>query len=342
MLKEGIKNILDNPGNSLTRTASKYYKKNKDNYKYLFLYYSNRINSFLRISKTRIGVLNIELTSVCNLKCRSCSLDRKRNDFMDMGFFKEVLDQILNERIKIREIALFNAGESLMHPRFGEFLEIIELKKEEFKRRGKEFPWVGMVTNATFLDKWKSKILATNALDEIRFSVDGGIKKEFEYNRRGAKWEDVLKKINDFLDENEKTRRMKTTVYSLISPKIKVSKEFRDLIKRVDVYVPRTPHNWDGKQELDAKIKKMARKGKQFKPKKRFCDIILNSAVILSDGRITPCCVDINAKGVLGDLKEKSFLDIYYGEKRQDMLKKMKMNKRQDIELCKNCGVMFG
>ncbi len=342
MLKEKAKNVLDNPRNAITKGVSKYYKENKDDYKYLFLYYSNRINSYLRIFRTRIGVLNIELTSLCNLNCRSCSLDRKRKDFMDLSFFKKVLDQILSERIKIKEIALFNAGESLLHPRFGEFLKVIEEKKEEFRLHGKEFPFVSIVTNSTRLDKWKHEILTTNALDHIRFSVDGGTKKDFEYNRRGAKWEDVLKKINKFLDENEKTRRMKTTVYSLISSKAKVSKEFSDLIKRVDVYVPRTPHNWDGKQELDIKIKEMAKKGGQFKPRKGFCDIILNSVVILSDGRVTPCCVDINAKGVLGDLKEKNFLDIYYGKERQDMLKRMRVNKRQDIDLCKNCGVMFG
>ncbi len=338
-IKKIAKRVLDNPKNPLTKTISNHYKKNKDDYKYLFMYYHNILNSRLRLFKTKIGILNIELSGLCNLKCRSCPLDGKRKDFMSIELFKKILNAILDDRIKIREIALFNGGESLLNPNFGEILKFIKSKKSEFKEKGKNFPWVNIITNATLLDKWEDAILNTGAIDEIRFSIDGGNKKDYEYNRRGSNWGMVIKKVNSFLDKNTK---IKTVIESLIAPDAKKSKEFLELIEKADGYMPRLPHNWDGKEDFDEKIKEMAKKGNQYAPKDGFCDIILNSIVILADGRVTPCCVDINAKGVLGDIKKEKFLDIYYSKQRINMLKKMKRGERQRIALCRGCGVTFG
>jgi len=337
--KKVVKKTLDNPRNIVTKKVAKHYYKNKDKYKYNVMYYHNRVNSSLKLFKTRIGILNIELSGLCNLKCRSCPLDGKRKDFMSVELFEKILNEILSDRFKIREIALFNGGESLLNPNFGEILKVIEIKKAEFAKKGKRFLWVNIITNATVLDKWEDAILNTNALDEIRFSIDGGNKKDYEYNRRGSNWEMVIGKVNHFLDRN---KRIKTVVESLISPDAKKSKEFLEIINKVDQYMPRLPHNWDGKQQFDDKINELAQKGNQYNPKDGFCDIILNSIVILADGRVSPCCVDINARGVLGDVKKEKFLDIYYNKKRIQMLKSMKRGRRQDIELCRGCGVTFG
>lgn len=338
-IKKPIKNILENPENPITKKISKKYYDNRDDYKYSYIYYRNVLNSKLGFLKTKIGILNIELSGLCNLNCRSCPLDGKRKDFMSAELFGKILDEVLSNNIIIREIALFNGGESLLNPNFGDILKIIERKKSEFKRKGKHFPWINIITNATMLHRWEDAIISTNAIDEIRFSVDGGNKKDFEYNRRGANWEDVLQKINSFLDKNT---GIKTVIESLISPDAKKSKEFLELIKKTDEYMPRLPHNWDGKNKFDEKIDKLAKTSHQYTPKDGFCDIILNSIVILADGRVVPCCVDINAKGVLGDVKTDKFLNIYYGKKRIDMLNKMKKGKRQRIDLCRGCGVMFG
>ena len=338
-VKKIVKDVLANPNNIITKRLSRHYNKNKDRYKYNAMYYHNRLNSSLRLFKTRIGILNIELSGLCNLKCRSCPLDGKRKDFMSVELFEKILNEVLSDKVKIREIALFNGGESLLNPNFDKILKVIESKKQEFREKSKTFPWVNIVTNATMLDKWKDVIINTDAIDEIRFSVDGGNQKDYEYNRRGANWETTLKKINDFLDKNN---RIKTVIESLISPDADKSEEFLKLIEKTDSYMPRLPHNWNGKQEFDDKINELAKKGDQYNPKDGFCDIVLNSIVILADGRIVPCCVDINARGVLGDIRKEKFLDVYYNKKRIQMLKNMKGGKRQNIELCKGCGVTFG
>ena len=45
-------------------------------------------------------------------------------------------------------------------------------------------------------------LLDTGALDEIRFSVDGGSREQFEELRKGAKWEGVSSNIRSFVKLN--------------------------------------------------------------------------------------------------------------------------------------------
>ena len=58
--------------------------------------------------------------------------------------------------------------------------------------------------------------------------------------------------------------------------------------------------------------------------------------VITWDGKVVPCCFDKDAEHIMGDLNEKSFREIWHGEKfkafRSSVLKG-----RQKIEICRNC-----
>lgn len=61
-----------------------------------------------------------------------------------------------------------------------------------------------------------------------------------------------------------------------------------------------------------------------------------HSCVITWDGKVVPCCFDKDAHFVLGDLKEQTFKEIWFGEKYNHFRKSL-LKSRSEIEICKNC-----
>lgn len=58
---------------------------------------------------------------------------------------------------------------------------------------------------------------------------------------------------------------------------------------------------------------------------------------ILWDGKVVPCCNDLNGRGVIGDLSLQTLIDVYGGSKRKTMISLMRQNRRNEIRLCKQC-----
>jgi len=66
------------------------------------------------------------------------------------------------------------------------------------------------------------------------------------------------------------------------------------------------------------------------------CWKMWHSCVITWDGKVVPCCFDKDASHVMGDLKEKSFYDVWNGEAYREFRKSI-LRSRSEIEICKNC-----
>lgn len=72
---------------------------------------------------------------------------------------------------------------------------------------------------------------------------------------------------------------------------------------------------------------------------KTTCLLPYNKIVVQPDGRVPLCCCDPFGKVILGDLNENSLVEIWKGEKFQDIRQKLyqKEHGRENIELCKDC-----
>lgn len=323
------------------------FKKLKDKYKYDYLYYYNKI-----FPRLRLKTLNIEFTSYCNLKCKWCILDNSRpKGFMHPYLLKKIFKEIKGWRYNIKEIILCNAGETFLHPKFKDLIAIIK------KNKKKNSPKITIITNATILNEEKTKpLLDDNVIDLIWFSIDGGNKKEYEIIRK-TNWDKIIEDVQSFINiKKSKKTNLQTGVLCLISSEQKQNvsedfkkimgkdlktKDFFSIIKRqkifsedflklledTDYFSFRSPDNWDGSKEMGLE------KNKKF----GFCDFILTNLAILWDGRVSPCCNDLNARGVIGDLNKESLYKIYKSKKRKKMIELMKKRCRKDIFLCKNC-----
>jgi radical SAM protein with 4Fe4S-binding SPASM domain len=68
----------------------------------------------------------------------------------------------------------------------------------------------------------------------------------------------------------------------------------------------------------------------------RHCFRMWSSCVITWDGNVVPCCFDKNAGAAFGNLKNKSFMEIWRSRTYKDF-RRMILEKREKIEICANC-----
>ena len=288
--------------------------------------------------KLYMPALNVEFTSCCNLRCRMCitahGFPPERRGFMDLNFFKRLVDLIYDDNnVCIEYFGLWLGGELLLHPKFTEFLFYLGEKRKETK---KKVPYVRMLTNATLLQgKKMHSIIDSQAVDEVFFSVDCGKKEDFEYMRTGAKWDEILGNINQFIElNNAQKKRIITGIHSIIRlDEGNYDKEFLNLIKKIDFFHPRMAHNWNGHRELE-----LGRyEDNNISRNTGLCGGVQVGFCVTWDGLAVPCCGDLMAQCVIGDLNKENLYDIYYGDKRKQLISALKNNRRDMIELCKNC-----
>jgi sulfatase maturation enzyme AslB (radical SAM superfamily) len=308
---------------------------------------------------------NIELASRCNLRCKWCSLDfDKPTVNMDEAQLGKALDELLSTGWTIGEIALHNGGEALMHPRLPAIFDVIAAR-----RAGREsFPLISLLTNGVLMNERKAgQVLASGAVDLVRFSVDGGSAAAFEELRAPAKWSLVRDNIHRFVKiNNAAARRVKTGVICMIAPGRPaelgwMEEEFRDVLLAVDSYELRHPHNWDGSKDLGLTPPPPAstlgvvplnllRKGRVLLHQARelvaprpedhqhpVCKFLEREMVLLPDGRVSVCCADLNARGVIGDIAHNSLREVFHSDQRAAMIDAFRRGRKASIPLCKDC-----
>lgn len=283
--------------------------------------------------------LNLEFASICNLRCKWCSLDHdKPKQFMSRELLAKVLDDVIADRgIRLDRIELHNAGETLLHPDLpGMFAEIAQRKAS--------LPRINLLTNAGPLNQARTAaILDSGAIDDIRFSVDGGTRELFEDLRRPAKWAAIRANIHAFLDANAKReRRLRTGIICIVDPSRPLTTdwmepEFRELFARIDDVSLRHPHNWDGSAELGIDDRDYEWHAQQMLPKKKVCYFLVKDMVVLPNGDATVCCADLNSRGVIGNANQSTIRELYFSHRRQHMLRLFEAGKKNEIDLCRTC-----
>jgi len=315
-----------------TQLYADFIRKFRNSSLYSKLFFNNIINRFYPLfsKKARLLWLNIEFTSLCNLRCRMCSLDKNLSGgFMENEILQKILSEIVSSSLlRIKNLALWYGGETLLHPQLRKMLEIIA----SFKRKNIFFPYVTILTNGVLMKGEKLEaILQSGAADMVLFSVDGGTKESFEYLRNGATWEMLLDNINNLIAEI-KSRKLplKTGLVCIIENENIVSQEFKNLRDKVDIYLPRKFHSWDGSRPLGIPQKKELEK-------KGICYSITRQMAVHWNGNVSPCCMDLNQRGIIGNVKENSLYEIYHSLARGKIIEKMLKMNRGRIDSCRYC-----
>jgi radical SAM protein with 4Fe4S-binding SPASM domain len=261
--------------------------------------------------------LELELASSCNLRCVYCP---RRHLSPLSGFMEpELFKKIINEAAQYPEtvIVLHRRGESLLHPNFIDFLNLIAGKFKE----------VQIATNATLLTEEKFKAI-TSAITFISFSLDAP--DAYNNTRVPAKYEDVERKIIRFLEFNKtiaggKVRTQASMVKTELTPEVNVAvfKEiWKDRVNRIRVY---EEHSKDG---VFGAIKTP-------RSQRRPCVMPSYEMLIYDDGNAGRCNHDWNGNP-LGDIKTHTITEIWTNAAYKGL-----REQHQSLEIsdpvCKNC-----
>lgn len=285
----------------------------------------------------------IEVCRFCNLKCPSCPIGRgkiKNKEMMSLKDFKFIIDKI---KISVRELSLFNYGESLLNP---EIVNMIKYAKKSGIRT------VNIHTNGLLLEKRLAQKLMKSGIDFINFSVDGASNETYQKYRIGGDLNVVVENVSYFLKLRKKLKLKKPFVSMQfivmkhnqheIKEFIKIWKDFgadEINIKTFDAYM-------SGYEDRKANLKYLPEKSDytRYKTseakeiseiyKTKHCMWAWENLVINSNGDISLCCRDFNAEFHLGNiLNDGSWWDNEGRRKLQDKIENHKNN------LCKHCNV---
>ena len=295
-------------------------------------------------------VARIEVTNRCNLACRMClhqSLEETGD--MDLKTYKKIID------ILPKSIAGVNPtgfGEPLLHEDIIEMVRFARLKHK----------YTGIYTNATVLDKEMSKNLLASGLDTLHFSIDGTTKDTYEYLRVGAKYDEVIQNVAEFMSLRKKLRDPPHVVLRAViwRENLHETCKFIELAHKLGIKNVRfqaLQYFWDSglskpehsiyyTEEMD-KVKQTFRNAQEkaeklgvqlqlprinFDPKIR-CSQPWYLIFINWQGFVNPCCAVYDVK--VGNILNQPFKKIWKGQELVNWRKQMKSP--SPPTQCRNC-----
>ena len=265
---------------------------------------------------SELKTVNIELTSRCNLNCKMCYRSHMYYKQGDMD--KELFGKVLNDLKSIdtlEEIYVHWRGEPSLAPFLPEAIREI---KEKVNTK------VIMFTNGTLLNGELLDGIMKAGIDSINFSLDADVNEAYK-KIRGANCLDTVKKNIMLADSIRKYKQYNTKlfIYGVILEDnmfelLKVKKEFDHVVDEVF-------------------FKYDMRKGSATRGViKDYCIWPFNNLLIGWDGEVAPCCIDVNHKYKIGNVRNQSVQDLFDGIDFNRLRTTIKEG--HPMEMCKECG----
>ena len=282
-------------------------------------------------SQSPLVQLNIEVSSICNLVCKHCFID-KQGSLMDIGLYRDIIKQAKD--LGVISITI-NGGEPLLHP---DIIEMITLATSiPFRTE--------LFTNATLITPEFCEQIADLAIDKVLVSLDGFEdnhdkvrgKGNYQKTLRGIEclkennlrvWinsilhkhnEDDFQKFQKFCLKDLKVNGLKFTIIDPLGNAAKNSEMFLYPENTNDILsdLPDTVHPLRRSDML------RCRAGGTF-------------LHISSDGKVSPCGYFEQASLYLGSLKEETLSNIYRTHLKKDsMFTNFQRDKLKDCKGCK-------
>lgn len=287
-------------------------------------------------------VVRIEVTGLCNFKCIHCPTGTNPNNRNHLSFenFNTIINQFRNSNFIPRVVVLYHGGEPLLNQNLSKYITL--LKDYGVSK-------TVITTNASLLTKEKAHELIIAGLDEMKVSFDGkdplendSIRINGNFNKHAYNVLRLLK-IRDSLGSatpvvkvsNVQIYNKTTLLYSIENKKslYNAPQYLKDFFKEIQNGIEFYSYPamvWPGYKKSDN-----FQELKLNNEKPSYCSALFETFTILSNGNIVPCCYDLNADAVLGNIFENSFQKIWNGKLHSHFRKNFQ--KQEYPEICKRC-----
>lgn len=284
-------------------------------------------------------VLFVDPSSVCNFKCAFCPTGNRKlikdtgrwQGQMELGLYKKIIDDLQEFDKPLKVLRLYKEGEPFLNRHFAEMIH--------YAKDSGRVQYIDTTTNGYLLEPEMVKEVIEAGLDKINISVDGmsdrqfqeftGVNVNFEkfveniqhlYEVKG-KCEIVIKIVGDFLSKEEKQRFYDT---------------FGDYADRIFIenVAPCWPE-FDVEEKLQVEITKGIYN--QEIQDVKTCPYIFYSMSVNSDGSVSLCFLDWAHKLMIGDARQESLKEIWYGEKLYQYQLAQLSGEKDTNSVCRKC-----
>ena len=273
--------------------------------------------------------LNIEITTVCNSKCRFCTHETlikdgtKQSRHMDFSKVSQAIDRlkditigrgIRDEMIRFSPVGL---GEPLLHP---EFFDIIEYSRGSF-------PSAHLHANTNCISLREKNIvgLIKSDLDEIRLSLCFNDADTYKEWCGVDKYDRVVENIRNFL-RTKKNRKPNATIH--IFTRFLNRREFS---RFAGMWTPYLNDNDSLLIQTFLPVTEWEKKVSTLYP----CNQLWSVMMVDIDGFVFPCCLGVWTK------KDENLCLGHITEDPLDLLRKINEIRRRHIDgdyrICESC-----
>jgi len=285
--------------------------------------------------------ISFEPTTSCNLRCPECPSGLRAftrpTGMLKKDFFSQTIDQLSEDLLYL---VFYFQGEPYLNPDFLNMVKYASQKKI----------YTATSTNAHYLNDENSRFTIESGLDRLIISIDGTTQEVYQQYRIGGKLEKVLEGAKNIMKWRKELKSKTPFVifqFLVVKPNEHQIEDVKKLAKEVgvdDVWF-KTAQVYDYENDpnhLIPDIDKYSRykkngKGYEFKGNlSNHCWRLWHDPVITWDGLVAPCCFDKDAQHKLGDLKQKSFKEIWTNGEYKKFRSKI-LEGRKNIDICSNC-----
>lgn len=269
----------------------------------------------------------IEITNVCNLRCKFCPETNRRKAFMNIEDFDKVIGKI---HTYTKLVSLHVKGEPLLHSQLEDILKILE--KYNLK--------ANITTNGTLMKEKLNIIKNSSAVRQINFSLHSFTENDI-FNKEY--FEDIFRSVEELkniiisyrlwnlenIKENAKNEAIINEIenyYDIKNLKQKLAEN--NFVKiRENMFINQDiEFSWP-----DISKENIIGSGR--------CLALKEQIAILVDGTVVPCCLDNNGDIPLGNIFEEN-LDEILNKPICISIKKNFENSIITCKLCKTCGFL--
>lgn len=270
--------------------------------------------------------MQVEINNTCNLRCIMCpreAMTRKAR-YMTFEEFRRVTDEC--RALGTPRLRLFLLGEPLLHP------ELEDMVAYAVKAG---IPSVEFNTNAALLTEDKARGLIAAGLHQVVFSLDGIDAATYEHIRVGGRFDAVMANVEAFcrLAREAGERAPRTIVQTIVMQDTRdqiaaFRKRWEAVADRVEVQCLREYHG------VEAGRTTTIHPDDELRP----CPALWEYMVILADGRVVPCCVDINGDMTLADANTADLRALWRGGEALSKLRRQHLRyDYRGLPLCRGC-----
>lgn len=282
--------------------------------------------------------VEIDVASVCNLKCNFCfhsdidSIKKSGVKFgiMEMELFKKLIDDLSEFPYKPTKLKLFEFGEPLMNKKIGEMIR--------YAREKDVAGSIETVSNGVLLTRKLSLELVESGLNRINISVES-LSSDGYYEIAGKRidFDEYVDNIK-FLYENKGN----CFIYIKLIDVGNLSSQDRELFYRTfedicdEIFIENAVPIWNGTTALYKSDNLVGAYGQDI-TEKIVCPLIFTRMIVNYDGIVSLCCADWKRECAIGDAKTQSLYTIWNGNILREYQKTHLKGERNSIQLCNGC-----